>query len=89
MTGLACPTCGGTHAAAALAAGDLAGAWQANPAVPLGAIFLAGWILWAMGAALVPAWRVGLELGPGERKAARWGTALLLVALWVRQVVVL
>jgi len=89
VTGIACPTCGGTHAAAVLATGDVAGAWRANPAVPLGALVLTAWILWAVLAAAVPAWRVQLELSAGEKKAARWGAALFFVALWVRQVMVL
>lgn len=35
-SGLPCPLCGGTHAGAALAHGDLLAAWQANPGVTLG-----------------------------------------------------
>jgi hypothetical protein len=31
LTGQPCPLCGGTHACAALAQGDLMVAWQANP----------------------------------------------------------
>ena len=39
LSGLPCPLCGGTHAYAALAQGDLLAAWQANPGLmPLLAI---------------------------------------------------
>lgn len=89
MTGLACPTCGATHATAALAGGDAAAAWRANPAVPVGLGLLVLWVLWAVLAVFVPAWRVRVELSPGEQKAARWGTALLAAALWARQIVFL
>ncbi len=36
LTGVPCPTCGGTRAAIALAHGDLAGALAVNPLVTLG-----------------------------------------------------
>lgn len=84
-TGIPCPTCGGTHAAIALARGDLATAWWANPLVVLIAAGLALWSLWALAASFVPRWRRGVELGPGEKKAARILAALLIVLAWVWQ----
>ncbi len=46
LTGVPCPTCGGTRAALALAHGDLAGALAANPLVTLGlAVLLVGGLL--------------------------------------------
>lgn len=89
VTGVPCPTCGGTHAATALALGDVAAAWAANPAVPLGAAALAVWAAWAAIAGALPAWRVRVALSAGEKRAARWGTALLVVVLWVRQAIAL
>lgn len=73
VTGLPCPTCGGTRAALALARLDPAGAFQANPLVALGLLFLVGGGLVAFARALsgrgvaepahVPAWvRAGLVL---------------------------
>lgn len=86
MTGLPCPTCGGTHAVTALARGDLGTAWTANPAVPLGLALLGVWMIWAVAATLLPAWRREIVLGPREKKAARWGAAFLMAALWARQI---
>jgi len=89
MTGLACPTCGGTSAAIEFATGRWSDAWTANPLVPAGALLLLAWLLWALLAVGVPALRVRLRLGPTEAKAARILAALLIVALWVRQALVL
>ena len=85
--GVPCPTCGGTHAAAALAAGDLAAAWGANPLVVVIGI---GFGIWAAGALLataVPVLRFAPELTPGERRAARILAALLIVLAWAWQIV--
>ncbi|HSB36249.1 MAG TPA: DUF2752 domain-containing protein [Thermoanaerobaculia bacterium] len=79
MTGVPCPTCGGTRAALALAHLDPAGAFQANPLVALGLVFLIGGGLVAFARALsgrgvaepvhVPVWvRAGLVLA----LAANW-----------------
>ncbi|MFO7610710.1 MAG: DUF2752 domain-containing protein [Candidatus Krumholzibacteriia bacterium] len=89
LTGAACPTCGGTHAAVELAWGRPLGALDANPAVPAAAVALALWGLWAAAAGVWPALRVRPRLGPRETRAARWGAALLLLALWARQALVL
>ncbi len=89
LTGLPCPTCGGTHAAVALAAGRLGDAFAANPLVPLGAALVALWAAWALLAAVAPTLRVRLRLGPRETRAARVLAALLIVLLWARQIVVL
>lgn len=89
LTGVACPTCGGTHAAVELACGRPLGALEANPAVPAAAAALLLWALWAAAAAAWPALRVRPRLGPREQRAARWGAALLILALWARQALVL
>ena len=45
VTGLPCPGCGGTHALAALASGDIAGALAANPLVAGGAALVIGLVV--------------------------------------------
>jgi hypothetical protein len=87
-TGLACPTCGGTAAAIALADGRIRDALAANPLVPLLAVAVAAWAAWAAAAAFIPRLRMRLALGPGETKAARLLAALALLALWARQIIV-
>jgi len=81
-SGIPCPTCGGTQAAAALARLDVAAAWWANPLVTGLAVALAVWSAWALLATFVKPWRVGLELTAREQKAARLGAAVLLLAGW-------
>jgi len=89
MTGLACPTCGGTHGAVALAAGRWSEAWSANPAVPMAALFLLLWSLWAAAAAAVPALRVRPRFSSFEKRAIRIGIALVFVGIWIRQLLVI
>ena len=88
LTGIPCPTCGGTEAAVYLARGHWTAAWQTNPVAPLlvGAVTL--WAVWAAAAAFLPVLRVRPALSPGEQKAARIGTAFLIVLLWARQILV-
>lgn len=81
-TGIPCPTCGGTHAAIALARLDIAAAWAANPLIVLAAAGFVVWSVWAIIATFAPRWRVGPVLGPGEKKAARILAALLIVLGW-------
>lgn len=82
VTGLPCPTCGGTHVALALAAGRLAEAWRANPLVTAVALGGACWVLWAAAATLFPAWRRDLVLSPAEKSTARALAALAVVLGW-------
>jgi len=89
LTGAACPTCGGTHALVALAAGRLAESWRLNPAVPVGAMLVAGWALWSTSAACWPRLRVRPALSDREKQAARWLAACLFLGLWLRQCVAL
>ena len=86
-TGVPCPTCGGTHAAAALAAGHLSAAWAANPLVVVVGIGFAAWAMWAVLATILPRMRVTLALSPGEHKAARILAALCLLSAWAWQIV--
>lgn len=64
LTGLPCPLCGATHACAALAQGDWAGAWAANPGA-LGLLALISlWVLQGAGEAVT-----------GHVRPVRWGGA--------------
>lgn len=81
LTGLPCPTCGGTRALGRLFALDLPGAFAMNPLVAAGAIALVPWaladlVLLTRGRALDA--QVGPRLGGGLRVAA----VLLVLANW-------
>jgi len=85
-TGLPCPSCGGTHAAVALAGGRLGEAFLANPLVAIGGVCFAVWALWAVAATLVPRLRRGLELGPKEKKLLKGFAILALALTWLWEV---
>jgi hypothetical protein len=78
VTGQPCPLCGGTHACAALAQGDFAAAWQANPGLmPLAALAAVAtlqiaWEAWH--GRRVTRWRIS----PG----AWWAGGLFLIGAW-------
>ncbi len=61
LTGLACPTCGGTRAALALAGGDLRRALALNPLLCLGMAAGGAYLVYAWGAVagLLPRFRPG------------------------------
>ena len=86
ITGVPCPTCGGTHSAAALAAGRWLEALRANPVVVVGLVGFVAWALYCVAATLVPTWRRGLHLSPAEKKAARLLAALIFILAWVWQI---
>lgn len=71
-TGADCPFCGLTHGVAALGAGDVAGAFAANPLAPL-ALALAV----AVPVALVRNGRLAVH------EAAPWALAVLIAVLWL------
>ena len=83
LTGLPCPTCGGTHAAVSLANGRLAEAFAASPLVAGGAILFALWLFAGVATTVVPAWRRSLELSPGEKRTARVLAVLIGVCGWI------
>ncbi|MFH2053779.1 MAG: DUF2752 domain-containing protein [bacterium] len=85
-TGIPCPTCGGSHTLVALTRGDLWTALAANPALCGFALAIAVSVLWAALALAVPALRVGVRLGPRERRTARWLAALGVFAAWAYQI---
>lgn len=78
LTGLPCPLCGGTHACAALAQGDVMAAWQANPGLmPLVALAAVATVQLAWEAwhgRRLTRWRIG----PGAWQVG----GLFLVAAW-------
>ena len=79
LTGTLCPVCGGTHLGMALLAGDLPGAFAANPFlfVLLVGVGLLG-SLWTIEALGGPAVRPPRRL---SRKADRWWLALGVLAV--------
>ena len=85
LTGVPCPTCGGTHAAVALAEGRWADAVAANPLVALGLVIFALWLLVGLLATVIPGLRRHLALTDREKKTARILAVVLLVAGWLNQ----
>ena len=83
LTGLSCPTCGGTHAAVALADGRPLDAWSANPLVAGGALLFGLWVLWGVLATGVPALRRELRLGSRERRILQVAAIGAIVATWL------
>lgn len=81
-TGIPCPTCGGTHAAVALAHGDVAAALGINPLVAVLALAMSVWAVWALAATLQPHLRRELLLSPREKKAARILAASVMILSW-------
>ncbi len=87
MTGLPCPTCGGTHAAVALAEGSWFSALSANPLVAFSALVLGIWSIYALAATLVASLRRSITLGPKEKRATRILAALLLSGTWIWEII--
>jgi hypothetical protein len=86
LTGIPCPTCGGTHAALALAHGRFATAFTANPLVAVGLVLLGLWLLWGVLATLVPPLRRQMTLSAREKRTARILAVLLLGATWIWEI---
>lgn len=87
LTGLPCPTCGGTRALAALVSGDLGAAFAWNPAVAAGGLAAALWL--PLGALLLalPAARPALPVRLPA--AVRWGAPLLIATNWAYLILVM
>ena len=82
MTGLPCPTCGGTRALGRLAAGDVAGAVAMNPLAALGAAALAAWALADL--VLLSSGRaVSLEVSGPAGRALRVAVPAALLLNWL------
>lgn len=81
-TGIPCFTCGGTHCLVSLVQGRWSAAWQANPLLLVLAVAFAAWALVALAATIRRDWRRSLVLTRGEKKAARWLAALVILLNW-------
>ena len=82
LTHIPCPTCGGTHAAVALAHGRLAAAFTSSPLVAAGLILFSVWMMVGSVTTLVPAWRRELVLSAGEKRTARVLAVLMILGGW-------
>ncbi len=81
ITGLPCPTCGGTRAFGRLFAGDLAGAVAMNPLAVLGALLVLVWA--AADLSLLRSRRaLALELHPRLAQVLRITAVVLLLLNW-------
>ena len=85
MTGVPCPTCGGTHAAVALAQGRWTDAFTANPLVAASLAVFGIWLLAGVLATVAPGLRRDLVLTSREKKTARILTVFLILSTWIRE----
>lgn len=86
VTGLPCPTCGGTRAVGLLAHLDVPGALAMNPLVTLGALLAVPWFL----ADLVLVFQrrsLDVSVSPGVARALRIGAVVAFFANWAYLVV--
>jgi len=86
MTGLPCPTCGGTHAAVALANGRWTDSFSANPLVAGSLVLFGTWILIGVIATVVPGVRRNLELTRREKGIARILVVFLFLSAWIWEI---
>ena len=86
MTGIPCPTCGGTHAAVALANGRLTDAFAANPLVVFGLIGFGFWLLGGLIMTVIPGLRRDPAFTSREKRTARIMAVLMILAAWVWEI---
>lgn len=89
ITGLPCPTCGGTHTAISLTRGHLLDALKTNPLVTVGLVLFGLWVLVGLLATVFPGMRRDLELKPVEKRTARYLAVLLFILAWIWQIRIL
>ncbi len=82
LTGIPCPTCGGTRTVALLARFDLAGAWAMNPLVAAAVLLVIPWALadawlWPRGKAL------DLTVAPPVAAVLRVAAVAAVVGNWL------
>ena len=87
LTGVACPTCGGTLAAVSLARGQWTTALKANPVVAVALVWLVLWVVWGLVATAHRPWRRQLDLSATEKRAARIAVGAAILLGWVHQIV--
>lgn len=81
LTGLPCPLCGGTHAAAALVQGEWVAAWMANPGV-VGLLLVLALLALQWSVEGVAGWRRVRPWPWGGAAAVRWVLGGLVLS-WV------
>lgn len=86
MTGVPCPTCGGTHVAVALAHGHWTDAFTANPLVAVGLAVFGIWLLAGVLATVAPGLRRDLLLTSREKKTARILAVFLFLSAWIWEI---
>lgn len=89
VTGLPCPTCGGTHAAVDLVQGRWLDALRANPLVVVGLVLFGLWLAGGLLATVMPQLRRDIHWTPAEKRTARILAILLLVTTWVWEIRIL
>jgi len=87
MTGVPCPTCGGTHTAVALAHGRWVDAFAANPLVALALVVFGIWLLAGVLTTMAPGLRRDLVLTSREKRTARILAIFLILAAWVWEII--
>lgn len=83
VTGWPCPTCGGTRALAALAAGEVLQALRANPLVCGAGLAAGAWTPLALASAVFGWPRLRVSVGPRVAAIARAAVATLAAACWL------
>jgi len=82
LSGLPCPTCGGTHAAVSLARGRWSEGFTENPLVALGSLLFGLWVVFGLAATAVPALRRSISWDDGEKRTARILAVLVILLTW-------
>ena len=86
MTGLACPTCGGTHALVSLTQGRLLAAFAENPGVVIAGLAFGVWVLWGLVAMAWTRLRIAVVLTPREKRALRLAVLVLFLGTWLWEI---
>lgn len=86
LTGMPCPTCGGTHATLALAEGRWGDAIAANPLVTVGLVLFGIWLMIGLLATVAPGLRRRIVWSAREKKTARFLAVFLFLATWIWEI---